>query len=218
MKATRLVVSVVLFCGLSAAPAFADITFFMGAQGSAPVPGVASMTITAGGSRCVNFYMRSNVAFSTTSNQIRFLSATSPGVTENCASAQVDVSDPAYTGHSIPVVDISGCPTAVREGALGGTIPLAANTNYYVGEVCFDATAGASGTSTITFDPDPGQTFVTNTSFANVPIANRFSGTLDVVQPPAIPAASAWGLTAFALILLSAGTVVLRRRPGSLAG
>ncbi len=189
----------------------ADITFFMARQGDAAVAGPATIPLTQGESVCVNFYMSSNVTFSSSNYQFQAFSTTSPGVSVSCPSAQIDISEPSYPGYGLPVVDISGCPGAVREaGVAFPSVTITANTTYYVGELCYTATSAASGTPTISFDSDPGQTFVQNSSSVSVPIANRFGGT--IVLGPAVPTLSTWGVVGLTLALLTSGTVVLKRR------
>ncbi len=186
----------------------------MARQGYPPIAAPSTIPLPTGGSVCVNFYMRSNVNLVSNSYQIRMTTTTSPGVSINCGSASVNVSEPRWAGYNFtPIIDISQCPPTFRAGSLTfGGESLVANTIYYVGEVCYAATLAASGISPITFDTGPGQTFVTNSSDQDVPIANAFAGSLEVFDP-SIPAASTWGLVAMMLSISCAGTAVLHRRP-----
>lgn len=197
--------------GFLAQSALADITFFMARQGDTPLAAPSTIPLPRGASVCVNFYMSSNVTLVSKAYQFRTLNSTSPGVGVNCPSAQINSSEPRYPGYPIPALDTSGCPAAVREGGVAvAGVTITANTPYYLGEYCFDATLAASGSSTITYDSNSAQTFVSDASFANVPIANRFGGTI-LLGPP-IPTLSETGLAVMVLALLAAGMFVLRKR------
>ena len=82
----------------------------------------------------------------------------------------------------------------------------------YAGTIVLEVLPGTEGSVTVDFARHPDESLLRdNDNFPLTPL--RLEPAIITVQEPPIPAVSSWGVVALMLLLLTAGTMALRRRP-----
>lgn len=95
-------------------------------------------------------------------------------------------------------------------GGLAGVIYK--GQEKYAGTIVLEVLPGTEGSLTVDFLRHPDESLLRdNDNFPLTPL--RLEPAIITVQGPPIPAVSSWGVVALMLLLLTAGTMALRRRP-----
>ncbi len=156
-------------------------------RGEAPgTPGDLAIDVAPNGTVCLEFYARSDTAFDAKAYFLEFgaLSGGASGsVDVDCSTAMINTSHPDWPLFDTHALDLAACPADVLYASASfSTLPITANTDYYVAEACFDASGIASGTFTLAFDPSPATRFVDSTP-QDVPNGALHVANIQVVQP-----------------------------------